>query len=370
MIRPEQWLEQIGLNTIQSSLLVKLFLLVFLILLTNYIIRRLFNRLAIHLQTTVNEWDNVLLEAARKPVLWTIWTLGIVWAIQLIDHSFDQITFEFTYTLRHMSIITLIAWFTLRLVHLLEVQLVQPCGKRDAWDHTTVTAVGKLLKASVVITTIIISMQAFGLSVSGVLAFGGVGGIAVGFAAKDLLSNFFGGLMIYMDRQFVVGEWIRSPDKDIEGIVEHIGWRITRIRTFDMRPLYVPNATFASIAVENPSRMSNRRIYENFGVRYEDSDRIEGIIDETRRMLLQHPDIDNSKTLMVNLNNFAPHSVEFFVYTFTRTTHWEQYHDIKQDILHRIMTIVADHGASFAYPTQTLHLNTPVMVPEPPNQHT
>ena len=113
-------------------------------------------------------------------------------------------------------------------------------------------------------------MQLFDYSVSGLLAFGGIGGIAVGFAAKDLLANFFGGLMIYLDRPFSVGDWIRSPDKEIEGTVEDIGWRLTRIRTFDKRPLYIPNSIFASISVENPSRMSNRRIYEKIGIRYDD----------------------------------------------------------------------------------------------------
>jgi len=80
-------------------------------------------------------------------------------------------------------------------------------------------------------------MQTLGYSISGVLAFGGIGGIAVGFAARDLLANFFGGFMIYMDRPFDVGDWIRSPDQEIEGTVEKIGWRLTTIRTFDKRPL-------------------------------------------------------------------------------------------------------------------------------------
>jgi len=85
-----------------------------------------------------------------------------------------------------------------------------------------------LLRASIVITAALVILQNLGFSISGVLAFGGVGGIAVGFAAKDLLANFFGGLTVYMDRPFVVGDWVRSPDKNIEGTVEHIGWRLTR----------------------------------------------------------------------------------------------------------------------------------------------
>ena len=92
-------------------------------------------------------------------------------------------------------------------------------------------------------------------------------------------------MVIYLDRPFKVGEWVRSPDKEIEGTVEEIGWRMTRIRTFDQRPLYVPNATFVSISVENPSRMRNRRIKETIGIRYDDADKMREIITDVVAML-------------------------------------------------------------------------------------
>ena len=101
----------------------------------------------------------------------------------------------------------------------------------------------------------------------------------MGFAAKDVLANFFGTLMLLVDKPFVVGDWIRSPDREIEGTVEDVGWRTTRIRTFDRRPLYVPNANFASLTVENPQRMENRRIYETFSYtlrRHAKSERVNG----------------------------------------------------------------------------------------------
>ncbi len=91
--------------------------------------------------------------------------------------------------------------------------------------------------------------------------------------------------MIYFDRPFKVGDWIRSPDRQIEGTVERIGWRMTSIRTFDKRPLYVPNSVFSNIVVENPSRMLNRRIFETIGLRYDDADKVPVIIDEVREML-------------------------------------------------------------------------------------
>ena len=201
-------------------------------------------------------------------------------------------------------------------------------------------------------------LQSLGYSISGVLAFGGVGGIAVGFAARDLLANFFGGLMIYMDRPFNVGEWIRSPDKEIEGTVEKIGWRLTTIRTFDKRPLYIPNSIFNNISVENPSRMSNRRIKETIGIRYDDLSKMEKIINDVRKMLKEHADIDTTKTLIVNFNEFAPSSLDFFIYTFTKTTDWIRYHEIKQDILLNIINIVESNGAECAFPTSTLHIST------------
>lgn len=84
----------------------------------------------------------------------------------------------------------------------------------------------------------------FGMSLSGLMAFGGIGGIAIGMAGKDILSNFFSGLMLYFDRPFNIGDWVSSPDRNIEGTVVEIGWRITKIITFDHRPLYIPNSVF------------------------------------------------------------------------------------------------------------------------------
>ena len=165
--------------------------------------------------------------------------------------------------------------------------------------------------------------------------------------------------MILLDRPFSVGDWIRSPDREIEGTVEDIGWRLTRIRTFDQRPLYVPNAVFTNLAVENPSRMRNRRIYETIGVRYDDVGVLRQIVSDVESMLREHPDIDLNRTLMVNFVEFGPSSLDFFIYTFTRTKLWAEFHAIKQDVLFRIAEIIEGHGAEIAFPTQTLHVVQP-----------
>jgi MscS family membrane protein len=161
--------------------------------------------------------------------------------------------------------------------------------------------------------------------------------------------------MIYLDRPFAIGDWIRSPDRDIEGTVESIGWRLTVVRTFDKRPLYIPNSIFNTLALENPSRMLNRRIKETIGLRYQDASKINDIVMAVRNMLETHEEIDQSQTLMVNLNSYAPSSLDFFIYTFTKTTNWVTYHEIKQDVMIKIINIVHDHDADFAFPTRTIN---------------
>jgi MscS family membrane protein len=336
----------------------QVFLVVFASLLLDYIQKRILNRLQAKVDATRQVWDDALLSAVRTPLSLLIWILGIGFAAQIVGRETHAVIFEAVGPIRDVGVIAVIAWFLIRLITAMEKNLIarREAAAEKAVDVTTVDAVSKLLRISVVITSALVILQTLGYSISGILAFGGIGGIAVGFAAKDLLANFFGGLMIYLDRPFAVGEWIRSPDRDIEGTVEKIGWRLTCIRTFDKRPLYVPNATFASVAVENPSRMSHRRIYETVGIRYDDAGKMAAIVEEVKAMLTGHPDIDATQTLMVYFTRFAPSSLDFFIYAFTRTTVWAEYHRVKQDVLLKVIDIIDRHGAEIAFPTSTLHI--------------
>ncbi|MEE8496180.1 MAG: mechanosensitive ion channel family protein, partial [Xanthomonadales bacterium] len=185
----------------------------------------------------------------------------------------------------------------------------------------------------------------------------GIGGLAIGLAAKDMLANFFGGITVFIDRPFSVGDWIVLKDKGIEGVVENIGWRQTTIRKFDKRPVYVPNAIFTTASVENPSRMSHRRINETIGLRYDDLNRMQAITDEVREMLTAHPEIDEKQTLMVQFNAFSASSVDFFIYCMTHTVNWQHYHEVKQDVLLKIHEIVGKNDAEIAYPTRTLKVD-------------
>ena len=339
--------------TQKDSYILQAFLVVLASLFLDYIQRRILNRLHAKAEKTKSIWDDAVIDAIKKPVSLIIWAAGIYLAAEIVQAATGAVIFDAVEPLRDTVIIGALAWFLVRLIKHGEKNLVE--GEKNL-DPTTVDAIAKLLKISVVITSILVVLQTLGFSISGVLAFGGIGGIAIGFAAKDLLANFFGGLTIYLDRPFAVGDWVRSPDRDIEGTVEQVGWRLTRIRTFDKRPLYVPNSVFTTIALENPSRMLNRRIYETIGIRYNDAGKMRAIVDKVKDMLKNHPEIDTGQTLIVNFVKFAPSSLDFFVYTFTKTTIWAEFHEIKQDVMLKILDIIAQEGAECAFPTSTLHL--------------
>lgn len=349
---------------LQTYHVLQAFLIVLATLLVRYGAQGVIARLAKRLERTRTIYDDALVEAARGPLGLLIWSLGVLWAVQALGAGTDYALLEYVPSARQLAVLASAAWFAVRFIRFVELHITDEAYGTRHIDLTTATAIGKILRAAVIITAALTSLQIMGMSISGVLAFGGVGGIAIGFAARDLLANFFGALMIFLDRPFSVGDWIRSPDRDIEGTVEQIGWRLTLIRTFDQRPLYVPNSVFTTIAVENPSRMLNRRIYETIGVRYADLDALPVIVADVREMLEHHPDIDASKTLMVHFDTFGDSALQFFVYTFTRTIVWTEFHAVKQDVLLKIAEIVAKHGAEIAFPTRTVVLEN-AEAPEP-----
>ena len=346
----------------QEDWIVQVFIVVFITAFINWIQKKILFKLIGKLKQTRTEWDHALFIAAQKPLTLLIWVLGLTFAADIVKKQTDAAIFGAIEPIREVGVIVIIVWFLVRLISSAENIILEKKQQEEEFDQTTADAIAKLLRVSVVITGALVILQTLGYSISGVLAFGGIGGIAIGFAARDLLANFFGGLTIYMDRPFDVGDWIRSPDRDIEGTVEKIGWRLTTIRTFDKRPLYVPNSVFTTIAVENPSRMFNRRIYETIGIRYDDAAKMRTIVADVKNMLEQHDGIDANKTLIVNFNEFAASSLNFFVYTFTKTTDWIHFHEVKQDVMLKVIEIIESHGAECAFPTSTLHIPEPIRI--------
>lgn len=348
----------ISLWVAEHSWIVTVFIIVFSSLVARFIVKLVFDRLERVSEATQTVYDDALIAVARKPLGWGILFYGVLFAAAVVRENTSAGILDYVGHVREVGTIALLAWFAIRFIHQVADALVeQREGEKEKDDVATIQAVGKLLRVSVFITGFLIALQSLGFSIEGVLAFGGIGGIAVGFAARDMLANFFGALLLLLDKPFAVGDWIRSSQIEIEGTVEDVGWRVTRIRTFDKRPLYVPNSNFTNITIENPSRMTNRRIKETIGVRYDDMHVLPTLLEGIRTMLKEHKEIDTGQILMVNLNEFSESSADFFIYTFTITTDWARFHEIKEDVLLKIAQIIESHGAEIAFPTQTLHVD-------------
>lgn len=342
-------------DIVKNSWIIQVFFVVFATVVFNFVISLVLKKAHEKTKLTENVWDDAVLIAAKKPLALFVWVAGLSVAAEIIQSVAVNDLFEYAPVVRRIAIILLLMMFLINLIKNIEENFLRKTKNSEIEaDEITIRVLARLFRLSVLITAGLVILQILGISITGVVAFGGIGGIAIGFAAQDLLANFFGGLIVYLDRPFSVGDWIRSPDREIEGTVEDIGWRVTVIRTFDKRPLYIPNSIFTKISVENPSRMLNRRIFETIGLRYSDSGKVGEIIAAVKTMLINHEDIDTSTTLIVNFNTMGASSLDFFVYTFTKTTDWVRYHEIKQDVLLKIIDIVHEHDADIAFPTTTL----------------
>lgn len=176
--------------------IIDVFVVVFVTLLAVYAVSLLFARLEIRFQMTKNLWDDALFAAVRKPLRWLILLLGLGWAADIAAQYADTSLIDVLEPVRKIGLIVILTWFMIRVVRAVEERLRSNEYAHKPMDHTTAAALGRLLRGAIVITSILVVMQSMGYSISSVLAFGGIGGLAIGFAAKDLLSNFFGGMMI------------------------------------------------------------------------------------------------------------------------------------------------------------------------------
>ncbi len=178
--------------------------------------------------------------------------------------------------------------------------------------------------------------------------------LALAMAAKDTLANLFGSIMILIDRPFRVGDWITFNGSD--GVVEEIGLRSTRVRTFAKTVVSVPNQALANATVENHSLMPKRRIKSTLGVTYGSSvAQMQTLVERIEAYLRGNAEIDQ-EFMLVKFTEFGASSLDVFVYCFTTTTDWTRHLAVRQEVNQAIMGLVQEMGLSVAFPTRTVHL--------------
>lgn len=360
-MEPGNIIEWIQSNYAFGISIASTFAVILAVLIFNAVLRRLVAAYISRAKAGGRVWQAAVLESLIVPLRAMTWIIGLSVAIGILTRSgeFTLLTQFFAPT-RDVAVIAVIVWFLLRLVGRVEIVLRQQSGRKElALDPTAADAIGKLVRAAIIVTGILVVMQTLGFSISGILAFGGIGGIAIGFAAQGLVSNLFGGLTIYASRPFTVGEWIIMPGTEVMGEVQDIGWRATRVMGFDRRPFYVPNSMFNTAVLINHSRMTARRIEEHLHLRYRDIDKVQGIVAETNRMLGEHPGIEHD-FFVFRLDACGDFALKLFLYAFTVSTDYTEFMAVKEDILLKIAAIVRDHGAELAIPASTVHMPDPI----------
>ncbi len=304
------------------------------------------------LKNTEYIYNLAIILTIKQPIIIFIW-ITCIFSILV----YNNISLTFLFEARIIIISFVVLWLLMRFISQYAQSVIQRKEKnKENIDYGGISFLKKITQIFVFLIVSIICLSKLGFGMQSLLAVSGAGGLAIGFAAKDLLSNVFGGLMIFLDKPFNVGDWIASPDKDIEGDVEEIGWRQTRILTFAKYPIYVPNSVFSSIIIENKSRMKSRRINENLSIRYLDVSKMDKIVKEIKDMLKNHSNINQRMTTIVCFDSVVmPNSVlKLMIYTFANTIEWVRYTEIKQDILIKIIDIIKSNGGELSYPVSEI----------------
>lgn len=305
-------------------------------------------------QKTTNQHDDEIFAALEKPVDYIFIVIGAVFAKSVLVLS-DDVSIFIDHVLRSAFIIT-VFWGLVRVLNHLAVHVHKITNRfGDKISADVANFIVKSIRFFIVILGAIAVFQEWGYNVSGFLASLGLVGMALALAAKDTAANLFGSLVIFTDKPFKVGDWIKTPE--VEGTIETIGIRSTKVRTFAQALVTVPNATLANSAILNWSKMGKRRIKMNVGLTYQTKgETVKKIVDEIKDMLENHPEI-HQDTIHIYFTTFNSSSLDIFCYFFTKTTNWGEFMAVQEDTNLKIMEIVERNGSSFAYPTQTLYLN-------------
>lgn len=227
-------------------------------------------------------------------------------------------------------------------------------NRSDDYVEMLLPMLHKSIKVIIILLGAITILEDWGYDVAGILAGLGLGGLALALAAKDTAANFFGGVALMLEHPFAIGDWVATDQ--VEGVVEELGVRSTKIRTFAQAQVTVPNSSLAASVITNWSRMGKRRYTFKLGLAYQTpQEKIETFIAQVRTMLREHPGV-HPETIFVYFNSFGENGLEIFIYCFTNTTMWGEYLKIVHEINLSILALVEELEIEIAYPTRKLHL--------------
>jgi MscS family membrane protein len=307
------------------------------------------------LEKTRFEFDVLLARAANRPLSYLLLLCGFGGAAMVMPLPTDPDIAGFALAAFKLLLGLMLIWFLFRIVDVIVVYLEKLARGTDSkLDDQLIPVLRKSLKATIGVVCGVWVIQLLGYNVSSLLAGLGIGGLAVALALQDTLSNFFGSVFIFLDRPFKVGDWIKTSD--VEGIVEQIGFRSTRVRTWPATLVSVPNKIMANCAVDNWSEMPKRRVKQVVGVTYETTaDEMEEAVQTVRDIIEGDEGVD-PEFIVVRFEEFGSSSLNILVYYFTLATTLDEHLQTKERINLAIMRALRGMGLSIAFPTQSIYL--------------
>lgn len=302
---------------------------------------------------TTSQVDDDILDSIKRPIDFLFIVIGANFAktVLILDPSIDGVLDQ----ILRSGFIIIVFWIIINILAHIS-QSIHHITNRfgDKINPDVANFIIKSIRFFIIIIGFVAVLQEWGYNVSGFLASLGLVGMAFALAAKDTASNLFGSLVIFTDKPFKVGDWIKTPN--VEGTIETVGIRSTRVRTFAQALVTVPNGILANSAILNWSAMGKRRVKMDVGLTYDTSAKtIENIIQDIKEMLKIHDEI-HQETIHVYFSSFGSSSLNIFCYYFTKTTNWGEFMRVREDTYLQIMKIIEQNNANFAFPTQTLHI--------------
>lgn len=367
-----------NVNTVLSPYgldVVKILLILIVSLIIYFIRKILFSVIEKILLNAVylKKYTEEILKYIRRPMEIMLILINLELAIY-IYHDFNS--FEFSgklFNMLYAFFFTLITYKVLNAIADIKILDLDQSDKKI--KHEVINVAIKIVNFLIWILGLLLILHFAGANLTAVLSGLGIGGFAVAIAARESLSNFFGTISILLSDTFSQGDWIVVDDK--QGIVVEIGLRVTTLRTFDNALIAIPNAILANDSVKNWSKRTiGRRIKMNVGVKYDSKAKdIQNAVSQIREMLKNHSgiatqgsdyqhakrkharlvskedDLGVKKTLLVYLDEFSDSSINILVYCFSKTTKWNEWLEIKEDVMYKIMDILEENSLEFAFPS-------------------
>lgn len=334
------------------------FIASFLVLLAAVVLRRVvivvvFAFLRKLAKRTTSRFDDRLLAAVQAPASASVLVIGIFVALTILTlppdiDAFLLLAFK-------AGLLVVVFWGFMRAVDVLADVLTEVAKEKDLGIATFAPLLKKTTRFFFFVIGVILIIQNLGYSVGSLLAGLGIGGLAVALAAQDTIANFFGSIVVAVDRPMRVGDYVNIGDHS--GTVEEVGLRSTRLRTRERTLVTIPNKMMANEVIENFSAISRRRIQMTLGVTYETTaDEMEAVLEDLRKVLAADDSVDPNEMQAVRFNAFGSSSLDILVIFYANVSDYVGSLEVREKVSLKLMRAVLARGLSFAFPTQTLYL--------------